>query len=761
MNFKQFLNVNEYYVGFVNENDKYDKLGLNNLGADYYLGEYKNGTREGYGILYAKGIGASFGRISYNAINGLGVLANDTELEFGYFYNGIFETGFIINEENKLSFKSKAHQSFLLSLDKAQKNYKFILIKNNPDFTKEIIEGKNEYIIKNYEKTMEAMKKKGSNGIILKHGIVGKKDNFYGHLINNNPGNYGIILNEKNNNYKIYSDTDELAKNDNLIEIIKDGKLFLHLYENDKAKGKLSYENYELEIKKDMFIINIKNEEENQKIIIDGDLNILSQRIEDEVSVGYKKESFKLDDKKNYEYNQNIEKELDRLIGLKKAKEQLKRIISYVVKNKENDLNLHMAFLGNPGTGKTTFAKLIADLFYKHGILPTPKFVNGNRSTLVARYVGHTAPKTRKAIDDAMGGVLLIDEAYSLIDKGEKKSFGTEAINTLIQEMENNRGKFCCILAGYKKEMLELFNTNPGFKSRIQFIIDFEDFTMKELELIINDLLREAKLKISRTVNDKIISIIAYMKKSEYFGNARDCRNLIEQLNMIALDRDDFNGEITLDDIAIYMKENTLFEKRIKKSKMINYNSLQISSDRSLFIDAKDSVISLFHTYDNENINSTGVVISKDGYALTLNLKIEDCISSKALRYTSDMYGNKIEIINNVSYANNDRIVIIKLDNEGANLPFATIAKLSNEELLKKNLYAIGIWVEKKEKARIIMDVKLYLDENNIKVKTNDKGMFLDGTAIFDLDNNLVGLMDINGNFINANELLKTIEKYQ
>ena len=150
-------------------------------------------------------------------------------------------------------------------------------------------------------------------------------------------------------------------------------------------------------------------------------------------------------------------------------------------------MNIHMCFLGNPGSGKTEVARCIAGILYENGILPTDKLVEVDRSGLVSQYFGATAEKTKNVINKAMGGVLFIDEAYALgnnNDAGGITDYGKEAIDTLVKAMEDHRGEFCVILAGYKNEMLKMLSVNPGFKSRIQFTLDFPNYSRKELQTI-------------------------------------------------------------------------------------------------------------------------------------------------------------------------------------------------------------------------------------------------------------------------------------
>lgn len=763
--FRKVANKKELYIGFVDDQDKYDKFGFCRNTSNEYFGQYNSGVKDGYGALSERGSEGSniIGQIFNDSINGIGIQCQRGIVYFGYFQNGIFESGFKM--ANELSFVSKKHNNYELSLTKAfDDKYRFDLIK----FNNNNLEKKSTKVIefsKDFNSNISGFRGKisGMSYSIMDSQIVIDED-FYGSIYRQL---FGISLIDENN-WTINNSSKKIMKIGN--DVVFDFETVKLTY-SDKIvvlnfRGILGFD---LIIKEDLFIIRPRGNNRFE-IEIDADFNINYFIADNGIRLA-KVDSFKfeIDDIIKYEYNENIDEELNKLIGLTKAKEQLQRIIGYVVKNKDKKPNIHMAFLGNPGTGKTTFAKLIADLLYKYNVLPTNKFINGNRSTLVGRYIGHTAPKTRKAVNDAMGGVLLIDEAYALTDKSEKKSFGGEAIDILIQEMENKRGDFCCILAGYKKEMLELFNTNPGFKSRIPFIIDFDDFTDDELNIIINKLLNENKLKVSDVVKNKIMSILAYMKSNPYFGNARDCRNLIEQLQMIAQDRDDFNGEITLDDISIYMKENTLFEKRISKSPMIDIDRIngymkenpKDKDEPEILL--KESFITLVNSYNKETLVTSGVIISPDGYALTINLKPNDCVSSDATRFTTDIFGNEIKVYEVVSSTNNSNYSVIKLSNDGDKIPYAIIDNIEPIDIKKNDLEVYGICVNTKDDNKIIKSnsIKLIIKDNRYKiVYDNDDIYYLDGAFIYSKSSlKVFGLVKDKDTFIETrlfyNEILK------
>ena len=256
------------------------------------------------------------------------------------------------------------------------------------------------------------------------------------------------------------------------------------------------------------------------------------------------------------------EKQLNTLIGLSTVKESIAKIKAYALANKDAaDLNVHMCFYGNPGTGKTEVARIIAGILHENGILPTSKVVEVDRSGLVGKYVGETPQKTIAKIHEAMGGVLFVDEAYALVPKdGGGWDFGHEAIATLIKAMEDYRGKFCVILAGYKNPMLKMLSTNPGFQSRIQFTLDFPNYSRDELKLIAELMLKKRGYSLMDTAMDKILDITDVKRKDPNFANAREIRNILDQVIMcqnIRVNGSD-NKEIGVADVNKYIKDSNI-----------------------------------------------------------------------------------------------------------------------------------------------------------------------------------------------------------
>ena len=230
--------------------------------------------------------------------------------------------------------------------------------------------------------------------------------------------------------------------------------------------------------------------------------------------------------------------ELDALIGLQAIKHDVKELIAFVKVQKLREesglkaapVSLHLVFTGNPGTGKTTVARIIARLYKQIGVLSKGQLVEVDRSGLVAGYVGQTALKTQEKIQEAMGGILFIDEAYALAKEG--MDFGQEAVDTVLKAMEDNRDDFVVIVAGYTEPMKTFIESNPGLKSRFNKYIEFADYTMEELTAIFLSFCKKYDYVIDDENLERVTNLLRIRKLEtlENFANAREARNLFEKI---------------------------------------------------------------------------------------------------------------------------------------------------------------------------------------------------------------------------------------
>lgn len=259
--------------------------------------------------------------------------------------------------------------------------------------------------------------------------------------------------------------------------------------------------------------------------------------------------------------------ELNSLIGLERVKkdvDSLRNLIKIQAMRKKQGLpntsvSYHCVFSGNPGTGKTTVARILAGIYKDLGLLKKGHLVEVDRSKLVGEYVGQTAPKTNKVIDEALDGVLFIDEAYTLV--GEGNDYGSEAIATLLKRMEDDRDRLVVILAGYTDEIKEFIDSNPGLQSRFNRYIQFDDYSTEELMEIFKRSLKKSKYKIKRDAYEEMGRIVgnAVASKDKNFGNARYVRNLFEKVVQNQANRLARLDSISNEDLSIITREDIDF----------------------------------------------------------------------------------------------------------------------------------------------------------------------------------------------------------
>ena len=257
--------------------------------------------------------------------------------------------------------------------------------------------------------------------------------------------------------------------------------------------------------------------------------------------------------------------ELDGYVGMDAIKEEVRSLINMVQVYKlrrENDLpttdmSLHMVFSGNPGTGKTTVARIMARIYHSLDILSKGQLVEVDRSGLVAGYVGQTALKTQKVIEKAMGGVLFIDEAYALNGKSEN-DFGQEAIDTILKAMEDHRDDLVVIVAGYTELMDRFIHSNPGLESRFNRFLMFEDYTPEQMVAIFKMQCKKGCYVLAEGTEELVRDFISEESADDSFGNARGVRNLFEHILVAQNNRLAKMGQVTREDLMQILPDDVL-----------------------------------------------------------------------------------------------------------------------------------------------------------------------------------------------------------
>jgi SpoVK/Ycf46/Vps4 family AAA+-type ATPase len=252
------------------------------------------------------------------------------------------------------------------------------------------------------------------------------------------------------------------------------------------------------------------------------------------------------------------------LVGLDAVKYEVEKLIDMVKirqLRKERGLDitpktLHMVFTGNPGTGKTTVARILSEVFKDIGLLSKGHLIETDRSDIVEKYVGHTSKKMLELVESAKGGILFIDEAYALAKDDNDKDFGKEAIDTLVKMMEDNREDLVVIVAGYPMEMEKFLSSNSGLKSRFPYNIHFEDYSNDELSIVFKRLCESKGYFVSESVLQKVEKLIDTTKKADEltFGNARGVRNIFERIEINQMSRLAKLTEISNEDLQTFLE---------------------------------------------------------------------------------------------------------------------------------------------------------------------------------------------------------------
>jgi len=270
--------------------------------------------------------------------------------------------------------------------------------------------------------------------------------------------------------------------------------------------------------------------------------------------------------------NRQIQEVLDELeadlVGLKPVKERIKEVAALLLVHRlrkqvgltSANPNLHMSFTGSPGTGKTTVALKMADILFRLGYIRKGHLITVTRDDLVGQYIGHTAPKTKEVLKRAMGGVLFIDEAYYLYKPDNERDYGAEAIEILLQVMENQRDDLVIIFAGYKDRMDSFYESNPGLSSRVANHVDFPDYSPDELLIIGKIMLEEQQYRLTAESEKVLLDYIKLRMTEPHFANARSVRNAIDRARMRQANRMFAAGDrvLTKSDLVTIQAEDIL-----------------------------------------------------------------------------------------------------------------------------------------------------------------------------------------------------------
>jgi len=268
----------------------------------------------------------------------------------------------------------------------------------------------------------------------------------------------------------------------------------------------------------------------------------------------------------------------EELIGLTPVKSRIREIAALLLVDKlrrnlgitSSNPGLHMSFTGSPGTGKTTVGLKMADILYQLGYIAKGHLLTVTRDDLVGQYIGHTAPKTKEVLKKAMGGVLFIDEAYYLYKPDNERDYGAEAIEILLQIMENQRDELVVILAGYKEPMDKFYESNPGLSSRIANHIDFPDYSVNELLQIAKIMLDDQQYKLTSQAELALSKYIKKRKEKMLFANARSVKNALDRARMRQANRIfDSRGQVLTKKELVNLEAEDILQ-----SKIFNYKEV-------------------------------------------------------------------------------------------------------------------------------------------------------------------------------------------
>jgi probable Rubsico expression protein CbbX len=324
--------------------------------------------------------------------------------------------------------------------------------------------------------------------------------------------------------------------------------------------------------------------------------------------------------RKHYKIDESLEKLDQDLIGLDSVKHRINEITAILFMDKiRQDYGLskyypglHMSFTGNPGTGKSTVASRLAELLEKLGYLTKGHLVVASRDDLVAQFVGQTAPKTKEVLDRSMGGVLLIDEAYYLYKPNNEKDYGAEAIEMLLQVMENKRTDLVLIFAGYSEPMKTFYKSNPGLSSRVAHHIDFPDYSREELTLIAKKFFEDRQYKLTFYAESVFLKYLDLRRQLPLFANVRSVKNIVNRACFRLASRvmSETNGSVEkirfknlVDITPADLMLSSLFSKglQVSKIKKVNNSKKIYYSNDKIFL--KDTRV-VFPIKKWQNINT-------------------------------------------------------------------------------------------------------------------------------------------------------------
>jgi len=416
-------------------------------------------------------------------------------------------------------------------------------------------------------------------------------------------------------------------------------------------------------------------------------------------------EEFRPNERTNEQLNLALS-ELDSMVGLSNVKNELRGIINQIQADQVRlarglisgnlEPTLYYVFTGNPGTGKTTVARLFGKILHAMGILRFDDVIEVGKSHLEGKYVGHSAPQTREIVESAIGRVLFIDEAYTITQNSkDQNSFGTEVIGQLVQCMTDPRihGTTCIIAAGYTEEMNGFLNNNPGLSSRFSKVIEFEDYSNEELVVIFNNKIKKMEYCVSQGFNDLLLEYFMSIKRGRNFGNGRLVDNLIHEVikNLNArlakigfeVEMNDDLMKIILEDLPSYEKNKNVTKSSYVKKNQINTLTIETNYPNDFKIpgDLKKAVGYIESESAEGTGTGSGFIINREGYVITCYHVVEN---SYDFKFYPDGSENFIEAKPVYKNKNLDFAILELLPKEGEETKFHFFVPIGNNEEIEE-----------------------------------------------------------------------------